>query len=188
MDENIFQQRYKDYCNALIGKQYGDQFLNIFEQRHENSKYSNVFLNSEKYWIMNITKLTELENTYYSVSNHRLTLHNMYLHKHRDFAVLKANIIQSHSPAQNHNFNIKRYIGYRLKKLGFNHYEFNNKLTYQSINTMTSIIKILIPPDKQGEHIVELITMIDKINNFICAHSFSVWNDTATINEFVKIE
>jgi len=191
MNKHVFQSRYKEYCDALIGKQYGDQYLNIFEQKFDDSKYSNIFLENDIYWIINITK-TVIEKHYFTqnpfIRNRGIFLHNMYLHKDRDFAVLKSNIIQlMHASNRNANYNIKRYIGFRLKQLGYNFFKFAEKIVYQN-DTSTILVKILIPQDKLGEDIVKLLMIIDKINDFIINNPPSYWDDTVSVFNNVKIE
>lgn len=189
-------ERYKRYCTTLIGKLTTEQFLQRFKGENE-SKFTSIKTENEKYWILNTTKLIFYKFKDWFSTNTKTALsgslyYSLYMHKKRDFVVLKAPIMGfSLSSKNNTNNNIRYYLKNILKEMGYTQFEFDlsqtNRFGEDKFNTLFAI-KILIPKEKNEEDLSFLLLMLDNFNNYVFSQNSSIWEDAIKIQKFVKFD
>jgi len=195
MNENAFRERYRAYYNTLIGKHEADQMLKVFQNETDLNKYSNLFHEDEKYWIINITKHHMQENPYwwFEESAHLLHIYSsfytLYMHKEKDFVVLKSCILLPQN-SRNYINNCSTFFIQQLKQKGFTKYEFTkevkNALTKTFQNYKLNNIKIFVPVNKNEDDVIGLITMIDKFNEYVPTVPQQDWDNFTTISEKIS--
>lgn len=194
MNQNILRERYKNYRNTLIGKQDADQMLKVFKNESDDNKYSSLFMDDEKYWIINITKHLMMPNPYrwYEANPSKLhvgsTFFTLYMHKQKDFVVLKTCILLPKFSV-NHANNCSTFFVHFLRKKGFHKHEFTKEIQNFDMYMFRLInIKILIPIDKTEDDLISLLSMIDKFNDMVQETEPQVWDNFNLIKEKVKFE
>jgi hypothetical protein len=187
-------ERYKNYRNTLIGKQDADQMLKVFKNESDNNKYSNLIMDDEKYWIINITKHLMMPNPYHwhkanpSKIHIGSTFYTLYMHKQKDFVVLKTCILLPRLIGDYAN-NCSTFFIHFLRKKGFNKYEFTKETqSFDMCKFKLTNIKILIPVDKTEDDLIGLISMIDKFNEMVQETEQTVWDNFKLIKEKIKFE
>ena len=192
MDKAVFQERYRDYCTSLLGTANGEQFYLAFQGLDiENLKYNDYFFEDDKYWVGSTVKhVFAKTSAYYNYTSSKVDItlsHALYLHKYRDFAVLKSSIVNRGSTIFDNP--IREVFSYNIQKAGFSKLEFEFKKERMFNNLITRNIKILIPSSANNEKFGLLLRIINTINDYIFDHNRSSSLDSfQTINENIKIE
>lgn len=192
-----FKDRYKLFCDVLMGKHIMDQMMIAFDGKSdENLKYSNVYIENEKFWILNVCKTIYKERSSWMIEGPKIIdksfFYSLYMHKEKDLLIIKLPVFSSGYQAININNNIKTYFGYNLKKMGFYKYEFTNEKkgfnNFGNKPLKQETIKILIPNEKNEDDFVKLLICSEKINTFIIDNDFEIWDNMVSVNEKVKID
>jgi len=195
---NIFPfERYKSYFNTLIGKQETDQMLYVFKNEQDHNKYSSLVTDNGKNWVINITKHHMIENPWRWMTDTGYihcgsTFYSLYMFKERDFVVLKTCIVIPHN-SRNYSNNCTSFFVNILRKKGFFKYEFtqeqSNFLNFdQRWGFKTNSIKILITNDKTEDDLIDLISTIDRFNEYVPTIEQKNWDNITLIQEKIKFE
>ncbi|MFW6008493.1 MAG: hypothetical protein ACOCP8_04425 [archaeon] len=195
MAEKIVQERYQEYRNTLAGKHEADQFLKVFKQeKNDNIKYSSIFCEQEKHWVINITKIEIKQASGLWLRDwedqdvmSKITSHSLYMHKYKNLVVIKSGIACSEYN-KIVNDNVRYNFISHLRKLGYSKYEFKNNIKplYDHYGTMN--IKILIPKNKTSDDLVKLINMVEKFNDYLFNINLSTLQDKNDHNKIVKFK
>lgn len=190
-------ERYKAYFNTLIGKQETDQMLYVFKNETDKNKYSSLVTDNGKNWVINITKHHMIENPWAWMSNPDYihggsTFYSLYMFKEKDYVVLKTCIVLPRN-SRNYSNNCSTFFINLLKKKGFFKYEFTSEqANFLSFDTRwgfkTNNIKILIPNDKTEDDLIDLISMIDKFNEYVPTIEQKDWDNMPLVKEKIKFE
>lgn len=197
MNDKFTFERYKSYFNTLIGKQETDQMLYVFKNEKDNNKYSSLVTDNGNNWVINITKHHMVENPWSWASDNSYihagsTFYSLYMFKEKDFVVLKTCIVLPCNSRNYSNNCSSLFVSY-LKKKRFFKYEFtteqSNFLSFDSrFGFRTQNIKILIPNNKTEDDLIDLISMIDKFNEYVPTVEQKNWDNIPLMQEKIKFE
>lgn len=190
------QRRYKLYRQTLLGKVTSDQFLEVFDKAKTNEEnkntYSGSFVENETYWIGCISKIESSRNHYYSTPDKEVFYNDvafattLYMHKFKDIVVAKVSLV-TYGQWDNRSNVVNNVFMRMLKTLGYDKTDFNRE-TKDYCKWRTRTVKILIPPDKTEDDLVELIQAVEKYNNFVRDNesSMSTWDNLQMLCQTVK--
>ena len=191
-------EKFKQFCNILIGKNDMDQIMGAWDGENKNKIYNSIATQNDNFYIFNITKNAyniiegwnikdDIANNLYFNDIGNSFYYSLYMSKKTNSIIFKAPVILFRKNLNSENNNIANFLSLNLKKLNISKFEFIYKWKIFPNGSLNEI-KILMPESIDIDNFVRLINLIEGLNAFVINNGYRVWDNVNEIKKNVVID